>query len=142
MVIVCTQQIQYCSGSFFKKDKVEIRGKMNNCALIGMNIYFCNCRKFLYWLCGSIIYFSILNVWLVKFCVHYSQQYRVCHQPGPEKYYTPLQPGPSPGHLLTTLFARTLISIFFTTDYSPVFRKVNVMSLAEACIQVPCGMCT
>ena len=50
-------------------------------------------KKIVNLLCGSVIYFSILNVWLGKFCVHYSQQYRVCHQPGPEKYYTPLQPG-------------------------------------------------
>ena len=58
------------------------------------NDYYVIVKKIVYWLCGSVIYFSILNVWLVKFCVHYSQQYRVCHQPGPEKYYTPLQPGP------------------------------------------------
>ena len=84
-------------------------------------------KKFVHWLCGSgsIIYFSILNVWLVKFCVHYSQQYGVCHQPGPEKYYTPLQPGPDiqpwtpPNNVICQ---DTYIHILY---YSPVFRKAK-----------------
>ena len=125
---------------FYQKDKGENEyiNQMLKCALFGMIIFNCKKSRLLvvwtwkvlfisqYWMCGWWSFVSI---------IHNNTESVTSPARRNITLHCSRDRTSSPGHLLTTLFARTLISIFFTTDYSPVFRKVNEMSHAEVWIQ-------